>query len=297
MRQDIHMAAILERDGRLFLVRARPDAPWELPGGPLPLENDDIDAEMDAILQRLGVMAPAIEEDFLQTHYFPVEGGQVVYNVYAATEWAGDPSVSPGHGAGWFGLEDIQAIHMDERARNAILQAFGMKAAEDDTARIMAALSGQAAAAPAGAPSLDLLPVPETGNRGERSRRAAGLDVLGALRASDALEAAARLERARPELAGDIIDFALGEVWASPALDPRTRSLEAISMLAATGRTGAPLRTHIEGALNYGVSPEQVVETLRMVAVYAGFPAALEAWPVMEATFAQRGIPRPGRPS
>ena len=68
-------------------------------------------------------------------------------------------------------------------------------------------------------------------------------------------------------------------------------------MLAATGRTGAPLRTHIEGALNYGVSPEQVVETLRMVAVYAGFPAALEAWPVMEATFAQRGIPRPGRPS
>ena len=60
MKQDIRMAAILERDGRVFLVRERPDAEWELPGGPLPLDNDDIDAEMDAVLQRLGVMAPAI---------------------------------------------------------------------------------------------------------------------------------------------------------------------------------------------------------------------------------------------
>jgi alkylhydroperoxidase/carboxymuconolactone decarboxylase family protein YurZ len=32
-----------------------------------------------------------------------------------------------------------------------------------------------------------------------------------------------------------------------------------------------------------------------MVAVYAGFPAALEAWPVMERVFEQRGIPRPGQ--
>jgi hypothetical protein len=35
---------------------------------------------------------------------------------------------------------------------------------------------------------------------------------------------------------------------------------------------------------------------MRMVAVYAGFPAALEAWPVMEKVFVQRGIARPARP-
>ena len=294
MKQDIRMAAILERDGRLFLVRPRPDAPWELPGGPLPLENDDIDAEMDAVLQRLGVMAPAIEEDFLQTHYFPFEGGQIVYNVYAATDWAGDPSVAPGHGAGWFGLDDIAAIHIDERARNAILEAFGLKEPEDDTARIMAALSGEATPPAESAP----LDAPAPRAAGNDPRRAAGLDVLRTLRGGvDPEFAASQMKKSQPEIADDIIDFALGGVWSNPALDRRTRSLQVVAMLAATGRTGAPLTSHIEGALNHGATPQQVVETLRMVAVYAGFPAALEAWPVMEKVFERRGIARPGRPA
>jgi 4-carboxymuconolactone decarboxylase len=92
-----------------------------------------------------------------------------------------------------------------------------------------------------------------------------------------------------------VIDFALGEVWSNAALDRRTRSLQVVAMLAALGRTGGPLTAHINGALNHGAAPEQVIQTLRMVAVYAGFPAALEAWPVMERVFEQRGLQRPGR--
>lgn len=289
MKQHIHLAAILERDGRLFLIRERPDSPWALPGGPLPLENDDIDNEMDAVLQRLGVMAPAIEEDFLQTHYFPVEDGQIVYNVYAATDWAGDPSPAPGVGAGWFALEEIAAISMEERARNAVLEAFGLKDAEDDTAAILAALS----ASPPGPLSTDV----EKGSDAAvgSGRRAAGLEVLRTMGGREPIAAAEAMEKRLPELAGDIVDFALGEVWAGPALDRKTRSLQVIAMLAATGRTGATLTAHIHGALNHGASPEQVVETLRMVAVYAGFPAAIEAWPIMEHVFEKRGFPRPGR--
>jgi 4-carboxymuconolactone decarboxylase len=122
------------------------------------------------------------------------------------------------------------------------------------------------------------------------------LDVLRTLRGGGNPEAAAEaMERTQPEIAGDVIDFALGEVWSGAALDRKTRSLQVVAMLAATGRTGGPLTSHINGALNHGATPEQVVETLRMVAVYAGFPAALEAWPVMERVFEQRGIPRPGQ--
>lgn len=283
MKQDIRMAAILERDGRLFLIRSTPDSPWELPGGALPLENDDVDAEMDAILQRLGVIAPAIEEDFLQTHFIPSGDGQIVYNVYAATEWTGDPSTQPGVGAGWFSLEDLRAVAMDDHVRNAVLEAFGMREPDDQDAKIMAALAGislddEPAAPPAFA-----------------DRRSAGLDVLRTLGGGDPVDAADRMLKSQPELAGDIIDFALGEVWSGDALDRRTRSLQVVAMLAAQGRTGGPLTSHINGALNHGATPEQVVETLRMVAVYAGFPAALEAWPVMEKVFEQRGIPRPGR--
>lgn len=287
MKQDIRMAAILEREGRLFLVRRGPDAPWELPGGPLPLEKDDVDAEMDAILQRLGVMAPAIEEDFLQTHYLPAEDGQIVYNVYAATEWQGEPAPEPGIGAGWFTLEEMQAVAMDEHVRNAVLEAYGLREPADRSADILAALTGELGAAPAEVPQ------PRVADPG---RRAAGLDVLRTLRGGvDPEFAFNQMRQDQPEMAADIVDFVLGDVWSRPELDRKTRSLQVVAMLAASGRTGAPLASHINGALNHGATPAQVVETLRMVAVYAGFPAALEAWPEMERVFEQRGIPRPGR--
>jgi len=57
-----------------------------------------------------------------------------------------------------------------------------------------------------------------------------------------------------------------------------------------------PLKTHSAGALNDGASSAEVIETMRMVAVYASFPAALEAWPAMEEVFSVRGIERPPRP-
>lgn len=286
MKQHIYMAAILEREGRLFLTRPRPDAAWELPGGPLPPHIDDVDEEMDNILERFGVKAPAIEEDFLQTHYFPVEDGQFVFNLYAATEWTGEPAVPPGHGSGWFSINELEAIEMDEGTRNAVLEAFGLREPEDITADILGALAGGAGHSPSHEPHRRPASSAEA--------RAAGLDVLGTLAGQDPERAAAAMEQREPELAADIIDFALGQVWSSPALDRKTRSLQVVAMLAAQGKTGQPLRSHIGGALNHGATPEQVIETMRMVAVYAGFPAALEAWPAMEAVFEQRGIPRPG---
>lgn len=288
MNQDIRLAAILERNGRLFLLRREPNGPWELPGGTLPPENDDVDAEMEAILVQLGVAAPAIDEDFLQTHFIPAEHGQIVYNVYAATEWTGEPSPGPGVGAGWFTIEDLRAVVMDDHVRRAVLEAYGMSEPADGDAEILAALSNIAGIQTPGATQEPNI---------ERGRREAGLDVLRTLRGGgDPAVAAATMERLQPEIAGDVIDFALGEVWSNTVLDRQTRSLQVVAMLAAQGRTGGPLTSHINGALNHGASPAQVVETLRMVAVYAGFPAALEAWPVMERVFEQRGIPRPGRP-
>lgn len=289
MKQHIRMAAILEREGRLFLVRPRPDAPWELPGGPLPEHADDVDREMDDILGQLGVCAPAIEEDFLQTHFFPADEGQVVFNLYAATEWTGEPVVPAGHGAGWFGLDEIEAIEMEEEIRNAILQALGVRTPVDRAAEILAALGGELEA-----PDRPVTAAP-AGERHHPPGREAGLDVLRTLTGADPERVAEMVARQQPELANDQIDFVLGQVWANAALDRRTRSLLVVAMLAATGRTGSSLRSHINGALNHGATPAQVVETMRMVAAYAGFPAAIEAWPAMEDVFEQRGVPRPGR--
>jgi len=290
VRQHIRLATILERDGRFFLVKGEQGLTWELPGGPLPEHADDVDQEMDDMLGRIGVWAPAIEEDFLETHFFPVEDGQIVFNLYAASGWSGDPAAAEGAEGEWFGAAELETVPMDEGIRSALLEALGIRTPADRTAEILAALGGelQAPARPVAGEA--------TGAAQHPPGHDAGLDVLRTLTGADPERVAANMARQQPELAEDQIEYVLGRVWASEALDRRTRSLLVVAMVAAQGNSGTTLRLHLHGALNHGASPDQIAETLRMVAAYAGFPAALEAWPVMEDVFEQHGIPRPGRP-
>lgn len=282
MSQSIHLAAIIMREGRLLLHRPRPDSPWELPGGPLLEEHEDTDCGIDAILTSFGINAPAIEEDFVETIYVPSGDGHIVYNIYAPSDWVGEPSTPPGVGSGWFGLPELDSIEMEATVRNAILAAFGLRQAEDMSEMIMTAVSG--------ALSHVMEPQPEVV---PSNRREAGRDVLRTLGGGNP-KSEEQLRERYPELADDVLEYVLGDAWQHPALDRRTRSLQIVAMLAALGGRTGPLRSHINGALNHGATPEQLIETMRMVAVYAGFPAAMEAWPMMEEVFAARGLPRPG---
>ncbi len=300
----IELRALVSRDGKLLFVREGA-ASWGLPGGELEHDDGDVDAAMDTLLRGYGVASPDIAEDFLQTAYLPEDGGQVVVNLYAPSEWVGDLTLPEGHEAGWFALDELSGVDLVPALRNLVLSAFGL--AEIDADGELLAQLGVEFRAQALTPS----PSPGSYLAGEGSRgpalsggsvitaadrRAAGLDVLRTLRATtDAGPAFAAMQGSTPEIAGDVVDFALGEVWSDPALDRRTRSLQVVAMLAAMGGRGGPLRSHLNGALNHGATPEQLVQTLRMVAVYAGFPAALEAWPLMEEVFKARGIERPGR--
>jgi 4-carboxymuconolactone decarboxylase len=131
-------------------------------------------------------------------------------------------------------------------------------------------------------------------NREPGDRRIRGLDVLRTLSGGgDPSQGHANLRTRYGPLGDDVVDFAMGEVWAAPGLDRRTRSLQVVAMLSALGRTG-PLQGHIAGALNHGATAPELAETIRMVAVYAGFPAALDAWQVMAKVFEARDIELPG---
>jgi alkylhydroperoxidase/carboxymuconolactone decarboxylase family protein YurZ len=193
----------------------------------------------------------------------------------------GEPAAPPGVGSGWFGLGELEAIEMHAPVREAVLTAFGLREPVDRSADILAALSS-------GPTSPQSVPEPLIF---DDSPLAAGLDVLRTLSAGDP-NAEAELRAGMPELAADILEFSMGSVWQDPALDRRTRSLLVVAMLAAQGQL-ASLKSHVGGALNHGATPQQIIQTLRMVAVYAGFPAAVAAWPLMEEAFAERGIPRP----
>ncbi len=71
-------------------------------------------------------------------------------------------------------------------------------------------------------------------------------------------------------------ETAFGMIWARPGLALRDRSLVTVAQLAALGRT-EELKAHLAGALNVGITKEELVEVLMQTSIYAGVPAANDA--------------------
>lgn len=93
----------------------------------------------------------------------------------------------------------------------------------------------------------------------------------------------AYLEQLDPELHRYIMDFVYGEVYAGDVLDPKTRALCTVAMLACLDQQ-LQLGVYVRAARRQGASEEEVREVLRQVAVYAGFPSAWNALATMQAS-------------
>lgn len=83
------------------------------------------------------------------------------------------------------------------------------------------------------------------------------------------------LKEIAPDLARYIIEFPFGDIYSRPGLDLKSREIATIAALTALGNAQPQLRVHIHGALNVGCTRQEVVEVIIQMAVYAGFPAAL----------------------
>ena len=70
---------------------------------------------------------------------------------------------------------------------------------------------------------------------------------------------------------------AWGNVWQRPGLDKKTRSFITVAMLAAMGKQHE-LKGHVRGALNNGVTPEELREVMLHASIYCGLPTAIEAF-------------------
>jgi 4-carboxymuconolactone decarboxylase len=81
-----------------------------------------------------------------------------------------------------------------------------------------------------------------------------------------------------------VTEFCWGAVWTRSDLDRKSRSLINIAMLCALNRPHE-LKIHVRGALNNGVTKEQIREVLLQVAVYCGFPASNEGFRVAKEAF------------
>ena len=98
------------------------------------------------------------------------------------------------------------------------------------------------------------------------------------------------LQAIAPDLARYVIEFPFGDIYQRPGLDLPQRELATVAALTTLGHCQPQLAVHIHGALNVGCTPEQIVEVIIQMAVYAGFPAALNGIFQAKAVFTERGI-------
>ena len=89
-----------------------------------------------------------------------------------------------------------------------------------------------------------------------------------------------------PDFARYLIEFPFGDIYSRPGLDLRSREIAVIAALTALGNATPQLKVHLQAALNVGVTREEVVEVLMQMAVYAGFPAALNGLAAAREVFA-----------
>src|SRR5688500_13506248 len=108
-------------------------------------------------------------------------------------------------------------------------------------------------------------------------RRERGLKTLRHLSNEAKPTVIASLADITPDLNRFIAKFAYRNVLTQPELDLRNRELVTIGALAALSNAAPQLRFHINGALNAGCTRAEVIEALIQIAVYAGFPATINA--------------------
>ena len=108
-------------------------------------------------------------------------------------------------------------------------------------------------------------------------------EVLGAEHVQKSLDSATDFTAPMQKL---VTEWCWGELWSRPGLARRTRSIINLSMLSALNRPHE-VRLHVRGALNNGLSQEEIIEILLQVAVYCGVPAALDSMKVAAEVLAE----------
>jgi 4-carboxymuconolactone decarboxylase len=87
-------------------------------------------------------------------------------------------------------------------------------------------------------------------------------------------------------------EWCWGYAWNRSGLDRRTRSLLNLAMLTALNRA-AEIKLHVRGAINNGVTVDEIKETLLHATVYCGIPAGLDAFKAANEVLLQLGALQP----
>ena len=84
-------------------------------------------------------------------------------------------------------------------------------------------------------------------------------------------------------------EFCWGKVWGDDRISPKVRSMMNLTMLAALGRMHE-WELHLNGALNNGVTKDELKAILHQIGIYAGFPAGVECFRIARKVLAERAV-------
>lgn len=109
------------------------------------------------------------------------------------------------------------------------------------------------------------------------SRYQRGLKQLAAVDGRGGEEVVKAVAAISPDFARLLVEFPFGDVYARGGLDLKQREIATIAALTAMGHALPQLKVHVAAGLHVGLTREQILEVIIQMAVYAGFPAALNA--------------------
>jgi 4-carboxymuconolactone decarboxylase len=111
-------------------------------------------------------------------------------------------------------------------------------------------------------------------------------EVLGADFVDKAIASADDFNRPLQEL---VTQYCWGEIWGRPGLDRRTRSIINLAMISALNRPHE-VKMHVKGALNNGLTKDDIKEVFLQVAIYCGVPAGVDSFRAAKEVFTELGI-------
>jgi 4-carboxymuconolactone decarboxylase len=122
----------------------------------------------------------------------------------------------------------------------------------------------------------------------DESRLERGKRALAEIDGEAGHKVVAALADIAPDFATYLFEFPFGDIYSRPGLSLRDREIATVAALAAMGTATPQLKVHIEAALNVGLSQAEITEIVMQMAVYAGFPAALNGLFAAKEVFASR---------
>ncbi len=111
-------------------------------------------------------------------------------------------------------------------------------------------------------------------------------EVLGAEFVEKAIASADDFNRPLQEI---VTQYCWGEIWGRETLDKKTRSIINLAMISALNRQHE-VKMHVKGAINNGLTKDEIREVLLQVAIYCGIPAGVDSFRTAKQAFEEMGI-------